>query len=42
MLSVVITGLHQQHWGFFCPRADRRWGFIPWRDFTAGGCGEPD
>lgn len=41
-LSVVITGAHQQGWGFFCPQPDGRWRFIPWRDFTAGGCGDPN
>lgn len=41
-VSVVVTGAHQQTWGFFCPRSEGRWRFIPWREFTAGGCGEPD
>jgi len=39
-LSVVVTGPHRQAWGFFCPRRNGEWRFIPWRNFGGGGCGE--
>ncbi len=42
-LSVVITGAHQQGWGFFCPPAPPTGAGAsspPGGDFTAGGCGD--
>lgn len=39
-LSVVVTGPRRQEWGFFCPRRNGEWKFIPWRNFSGGGCGE--
>jgi hypothetical protein len=36
--TLIITGPHRRLWGFWCdPKR-----FVPWRDFGAGGCGEPD
>jgi len=39
-LTIVLTGRRTQAWGFFCPRRDGTWRFIPWQNFGAGGCGE--
>lgn len=39
-VSIVITGRRSHQWGFFCPRRDGTWRFIPWQNFGAGGCGE--
>jgi hypothetical protein len=38
--SVVVTGPRTQAWGFFCPRRTSEWQFVPWRNFSGGGCGE--
>ncbi len=39
-LTIVLTGRRTQAWGFFCPRRDGTWRFVPWQNFSAGGCGE--
>ena len=42
-LTIIVTGPHIREWGFWCPRTPRQpERFIPWRDITAGGCGEHD
>jgi hypothetical protein len=42
-LTIIVTGPHIREWGFWCPRTSRNpERFIPWRDITAGGCGEHD
>ena len=42
-LTIIVTGPHIREWGFWCPHTSRQpERFIPWRDITAGGCGEHD
>lgn len=43
--TLILTGPRRRTWGFWCPQdnstaADTR--FVPWQQFDAGGCGEPD
>lgn len=40
--SLVVTGPHLREWGFWCPRHRAEYRFIPWHQFGAGGCAEPD
>lgn len=39
-VSVIITGPRIREWGFWCPRGNDTYRFVPWRQFGAGGCGE--